>query len=98
MVSAQIVTQTSKGSISSTHNGVQVLKDDFSYPLWANLTFLTPDEDNCEDLFLALLFVPWLMRELDVVTATIDHSYERSLLPSPFILGSDIQEHQIAGM
>ncbi|KAJ7647068.1 peptide N-acetyl-beta-D-glucosaminyl asparaginase amidase A-domain-containing protein [Roridomyces roridus] len=31
------------------------------------------------------------------LTATVDHSYDRVLLPSPFILGSTIKERQIAG-
>ncbi|KAF7354571.1 Peptide-N4-(N-acetyl-beta-glucosaminyl)asparagine amidase A [Mycena sanguinolenta] len=30
-------------------------------------------------------------------TATFDHSYDRDLLPSPFILGSTIKERQLAG-
>jgi hypothetical protein len=31
-----------------------------------------------------------------VVTAFIDHSYERDLAPSPLILGSTIKERQLA--
>ncbi|EKM55502.1 uncharacterized protein PHACADRAFT_256166 [Phanerochaete carnosa HHB-10118-sp] len=32
----------------------------------------------------------------DSFFATFDHSYTRTILPSPFILGSTIQEHQLA--
>ena len=31
------------------------------------------------------------------VNTVFDHSYERTVHPAPFILGSTIQEHQIAG-
>ncbi|TFY80830.1 hypothetical protein EWM64_g3177 [Hericium alpestre] len=73
----QLVDQTALGKVSSTHNGVKVLQDDFSFPLIINFTVTSPDGSN---------FV-----------ATFDHSYERTLLPSPFILGSTIHERQLAG-
>lgn len=31
------------------------------------------------------------------VTATFNHSYDRTILPAPFILGSTITENQLAG-
>ncbi|KAA1471171.1 hypothetical protein DENSPDRAFT_96775 [Dentipellis sp. KUC8613] len=73
----QLVSQNASGKVSSTHNGVQVLQDDFSFPLNINFTITSPDGTN--------------------FTATFDHSYERTLLPSPFILGSTIHERQLAG-
>ncbi|KAL0581739.1 hypothetical protein V5O48_000321 [Marasmius crinis-equi] len=65
----QNILQTASGTVSSTHNGQQVLKDDFSYPLTINLS----------NIFI------------------VDHSYNRDLLPAPFILGSTINSHQLAG-
>jgi hypothetical protein len=71
----QNVLQKSSGTVSSTHNGVVALKDDFSYPFAVNITTVTDDS----------------------FTTVFDHSYDRDLLPAPFILGSTIQERQIAG-
>lgn len=31
------------------------------------------------------------------VSSFFDHSYDRTILPAPFLLGSTIKEHQIAG-
>ncbi|THH19304.1 hypothetical protein EW146_g1835 [Bondarzewia mesenterica] len=72
--SVQNVLQVSSGTVSSTHNGVKVLEDTFSYPFAINLSAV-----DASDIF-----------------ATFDHSYERTLLPSPFILGSTIHERQLA--
>ncbi|KAF5391453.1 hypothetical protein D9757_001886 [Collybiopsis confluens] len=69
------VLQISSGTVSSTHNGVVVLKDDFSFPFAVNITTINST----------------------TFTTTFDHSYNRDLLPAPFILGSTIQERQIAG-
>ena len=44
----QIVNQQATGTFLSTHNGVPVLQDKFSYPLIINFTVLTPDGSNCE--------------------------------------------------
>ncbi|TFY62752.1 hypothetical protein EVJ58_g3662 [Rhodofomes roseus] len=70
------VAQTATGSFLSTHNGVSVLSDDFSYPLYINMTYLNDSYES------------W--------TAEFDHSYNRVSLPSPFILGSTINERQTA--
>ncbi|KAF9264679.1 hypothetical protein L218DRAFT_998188 [Marasmius fiardii PR-910] len=66
----QNIQQTASGTVNSAHNGNQVVKDVFSYPLTINLT---------NTVFLT------------------DHSYDRDLLPAPFILGSTIHSHQLAG-
>ncbi|KIK57824.1 hypothetical protein GYMLUDRAFT_46028 [Collybiopsis luxurians FD-317 M1] len=71
----QNVLQLSSGTVSSTHNGIVVLKDDFSYPFAINITTINST----------------------TFTTNFDHSYNRDLLPAPFILGSTIQERQIAG-
>ncbi|KAJ3901294.1 peptide N-acetyl-beta-D-glucosaminyl asparaginase amidase A-domain-containing protein [Lentinula edodes] len=73
----QNVLQMASGSVVSTHNGVAVVKDDYSYPFAVNITSLNNDGSVFEAVF--------------------DHSYDRVLLPAPFILGSTIQERQIAG-
>ncbi|KAH9935048.1 peptide N-acetyl-beta-D-glucosaminyl asparaginase amidase A-domain-containing protein [Fomitopsis serialis] len=70
------VAQTATGSFLSTHNGVPALSDDFSYPLYINMTYLDDNYDS------------W--------TADFDHSYNRVSSPSPFILGSTINERQVA--
>ncbi|KAI0647264.1 peptide N-acetyl-beta-D-glucosaminyl asparaginase amidase A-domain-containing protein [Trametes meyenii] len=72
----QIVSQTASGTFTSTHDGVQSLVDQFSFPLIINITNLTPDGSS---------FV-----------TNFDHSYERTSLPAPFILGSTIHERQLA--
>ncbi|KAJ3779303.1 peptide N-acetyl-beta-D-glucosaminyl asparaginase amidase A-domain-containing protein [Lentinula raphanica] len=73
----QNVLQTATGTVTSTHNGVTALKDDYSYPFAVNITSLNNNGSMFEAVF--------------------DHSYNRNLLPAPFILGSTIQERQIAG-
>jgi len=73
----QNVLQTTTGTVSSTHNGVVVLKDDYSFPFAINITSLNNEGSTFE--------------------ATFDHSYNRDLLPAPFLLGSTITERQIAG-
>lgn len=72
----QNVAQTATGSFLSTHNGVVSLSDQFSYPLYINLTLLNSEGTE--------------------FSAVFDHSYNRNSLPSPFILGSTIAEHQYA--
>ncbi|KAJ3744684.1 peptide-N4-(N-acetyl-beta-glucosaminyl)asparagine amidase A [Lentinula detonsa] len=57
------LTQTSYGNSSSTHNGVAVLSDIFSYPFSTNFDYLDETLTN------------W--------TSSIDHSYDRVLLPNP---------------
>ncbi|KAI0062254.1 hypothetical protein BV25DRAFT_1825690 [Artomyces pyxidatus] len=44
----QNVFQTASGSVSSTHNGVQVMQDTFSYPLSVDLTITSPDGSSFE--------------------------------------------------
>lgn len=72
----QNVAQISSGSVSSTHNGVSVLTDNFNYPLYIDMTALVANAN--ETLYYT----------------TFDHSYDRQLVPAPFILGSDINERQ----
>jgi len=73
---AQLLTQSATGSVVSTHNGVTVLTDQFSYPLIVNFTGFPPDGSS--------------------FFTKIDHSYNRVSLPTPFILGSTINNHQVA--
>ncbi|KAE9396036.1 hypothetical protein BT96DRAFT_922388 [Gymnopus androsaceus JB14] len=66
--------QTSTGNSSSTHNGVSVISDVFSYPF--SMTFDYFDETISN----------W--------TSSIDHSYDRVLLPNPLRVESTINNHQ----
>ncbi|KAJ3919138.1 peptide N-acetyl-beta-D-glucosaminyl asparaginase amidase A-domain-containing protein [Lentinula edodes] len=66
--------QTSTGNSSSTHNGVAVLSDVFSYPFSTNFDYLDETLTN------------W--------TSSIDHSYDRILLPNPLRIASTINNHQ----
>ncbi|THU91154.1 hypothetical protein K435DRAFT_841150 [Dendrothele bispora CBS 962.96] len=70
----QTLQQRSSGNMTSTHNGVMVVGDVFSYPFDANFTYLSPALQN------------W--------TSTIDHSYDRALLPNPLRIASTITERQ----
>jgi hypothetical protein len=47
----QNVLQTSSGTMLSTHNGVPVVVDDFSYPLGINITEFDPSGDSFEATF-----------------------------------------------
>ena len=79
--------------MSSTHNGVPVVIDNFSFPLAINLTILDPDGSSCRFQFA----IHSSFTNLCLVKALIDHSYNRDLLPLPIVVRSNIQEHQIAG-
>ncbi|KAJ4487951.1 peptide N-acetyl-beta-D-glucosaminyl asparaginase amidase A-domain-containing protein [Lentinula aciculospora] len=68
------LTQTSIGNSSSTHNGVTVLSDVFSYPFSTNFDYFDETLSN------------W--------TSSIDHSYDRALLPNPLRVASMINNHQ----
>ncbi|KAJ3786249.1 peptide N-acetyl-beta-D-glucosaminyl asparaginase amidase A-domain-containing protein [Lentinula aff. detonsa] len=68
------LTQTSYGNSSSTHNGVAVLSDIFSYPFSTNFDYLDETLTN------------W--------TSSIDHSYDRVLLPNPLRIVSTISNYQ----
>ncbi|KAF8559579.1 hypothetical protein OG21DRAFT_1402188 [Imleria badia] len=72
----QNVAQVSSGSVSSTHNGVPALMDNFEYPLYINMTYL--ENTNTSQSFYT----------------SFDHSYNRQVVPAPFILGSTIAERQ----
>lgn len=43
----QLLKQTATGTFTSTNNGVTTLTDQFSFPLNANLTSLTPNGSSC---------------------------------------------------
>ncbi|KAF9069615.1 peptide N-acetyl-beta-D-glucosaminyl asparaginase amidase A-domain-containing protein [Rhodocollybia butyracea] len=66
--------QTSTGKSSSTHNGVPVLSDVFSFPFSTNFDYFDETLTN------------W--------TTSIDHSYDRVLLPNPLRIASTINNHQ----
>jgi len=66
--------QTSTGNSSSTHNGISVLLDVFSYPFSTNFDYFDETLTN------------W--------TTSIDHLYDRVLLPSPLRVASTINNHQ----
>ncbi|KIK57830.1 hypothetical protein GYMLUDRAFT_46042 [Collybiopsis luxurians FD-317 M1] len=66
--------QESTGTSTSTHNGITVLSDVFSYPFSTHFDYLDESLTN------------W--------TSSIDHSYDRVLLPSPLRVQSTIHNHQ----
>ncbi|KAJ3759882.1 peptide N-acetyl-beta-D-glucosaminyl asparaginase amidase A-domain-containing protein [Lentinula raphanica] len=68
------LTQTSNGTSTSTHNGVVVLSDIFSYPFKTRFDYLDATLTN------------W--------TSSIDHFYDRALLPNPLRVASTINNHQ----
>ncbi|KZT30135.1 hypothetical protein NEOLEDRAFT_1054711 [Neolentinus lepideus HHB14362 ss-1] len=53
-VSVQTVTQTSKGVSSSTHNGIPVVSDVFTYPLYLQLQYATYDNGSFYDYIVDL--------------------------------------------
>ncbi|KAI5122971.1 hypothetical protein M0805_006850 [Coniferiporia weirii] len=73
----QNVLQVANGTVTSTHNGVVAVTDDFSFPFAVNFTILSSDGSQFSAFF--------------------DHSYDRTILPAPFLLGSTITERQQAG-
>ncbi len=46
---------------------------------------------------LSFLLVACVIDNSATVSAFFDHSYDRTILPAPFILGSTITERQLAG-
>ena len=48
VVVPQNVQQLSTGSSLATHNGVQAVVDDYSFPFNVNITSLTADGSTCE--------------------------------------------------
>lgn len=50
----QLLEQTAKGTFQATHNGVQTLFDQFSFPLNVNFTNLTPSGSSCGYLVLQM--------------------------------------------
>lgn len=79
----------------STHNGVPVVVDDFSYPLGINFTELDPSGKSCQS---TLYILPKVLSQstFPTVKSTFDHSYNRDLLPLPIVVGSRILERQTA--
>ncbi|KZP01186.1 hypothetical protein CALVIDRAFT_126822 [Calocera viscosa TUFC12733] len=71
----ELVDQTSSGTSRSTHNGLQVVYDEFNYPFYMDYYLVTIGNDS-----------GWY--------ASIDHSYDRTFLPSPLIPQSTIATHQ----
>ncbi|KAH9037484.1 peptide N-acetyl-beta-D-glucosaminyl asparaginase amidase A-domain-containing protein [Lactarius pseudohatsudake] len=49
-----------------------------------------------QDTFTYPLIVDFMLPDRTDVTAQIDHTYSRVLLPAPFIMGTTIIEHQVA--
>ncbi|KAJ8700144.1 hypothetical protein PTI98_003199 [Pleurotus ostreatus] len=70
----QSLQQSSTGRITSSHDGVPVVRDVFSYPLDINFKYLTPDLQH------------W--------NFSIDHTYDRSVSPNPFMITSKIHSRQ----
>ncbi|KAL4265299.1 Peptide-N4-(N-acetyl-beta-glucosaminyl)asparagine amidase A [Pleurotus pulmonarius] len=70
----QSLRQSSTGRTTSSHNGVLVVSDVFSYPLDINFKYLTPDLQH------------W--------NFSIDHTYDRSVSPNPFMITSKIHSQQ----
>lgn len=79
----------------STHNGVPVVVDRFSYPLGINFTELDPSGNSCG---LTLYILPEVPSQniFHTVKSTFDHSYDRNLLPLPTVVESKISERQTA--
>ncbi|KAF5391346.1 hypothetical protein D9757_001888 [Collybiopsis confluens] len=67
--------QTSTGTSSSTHNGVTILSDVFSYPFSTSFDYVDETLSN------------W--------TSSIDHSYDRVLLPNPLRVASTTHNRQM---
>ena len=44
----EVVRQLSRGTVTSTHDDIVVLQDEFSYPLTINLTATDTSFDNCQ--------------------------------------------------
>ncbi|KAH9015400.1 peptide N-acetyl-beta-D-glucosaminyl asparaginase amidase A-domain-containing protein [Lactarius pseudohatsudake] len=74
------VFQNASGKTLSTHNGETALQDTFTYPLIVDL--MLPGRTD------------GIIYPFDA--AQIDHTYDRVLLPAPFIMGTTIMEHQVA--
>ena len=79
----------------STHNGVPVVVDRFSYPLGINFTELDPSGDSCGFTLYILPKAPSQIT-FPTVKSTFDHSYNRDLLPLPTVVESRISERQTA--
>jgi hypothetical protein len=83
--------------VLSTHNGVPVVVDDFSYPLGINFTELDPSGESCQSTLYTLPKIP-SQTTFSTVKSTFDHSYNRDLLPLPIVAGSRILERQTASV
>jgi len=79
----------------STHNGIPVVVDHFSYPLGINFTELDPSGNSCGFIF-DILPEGRSQITFPIVKSTFDHSYNRDLLPLPAVVGSRILERQTA--
>ena len=79
----------------STHNGIPVVVDHFSYPLGINFTELDPSGNSC-GLILDILPEGSSQITFHTVKSTFDHSYNRELLPLPTVVESRILERQTA--
>jgi hypothetical protein len=44
----QTLYQITQGTMSSTHNGIQTLVDDFSYPFTMDFTYTNPNWTTCK--------------------------------------------------
>lgn len=92
-LSWKIVKQTSSGSSLSTHNGVTVVSDKFSYPLniyYSNI--FAGNTSGCTSLsYLAAICCSYSQT---IGYTSVDHTYTRTELPSPLVLGSTTTTHQ----
>ena len=88
--------QQSQGVSNATHNGGSAFEDNYSFPFNVNFTILNANGSQCKLDPLSPLDNGNLSLFVMIVDATFDHSYDRDLFPSPFILATTIQERQLA--
>lgn len=89
----QIVEQTAKGDVTSRHNGIPVIVDNFSFPITVNYTILSDDGRQCTALLPLSSSLELICR---AGKTEFDHSYNRDLLPLPITPRSDIKTRQLA--
>ncbi|KAF7326945.1 Peptide-N4-(N-acetyl-beta-glucosaminyl)asparagine amidase A [Mycena venus] len=91
-LSVQNLFQLSSGSVTSTHNNVPAVVDAFSYPYYYQHHLVK----RCGEHPVRQLHSQPICNSHFKAFFVINHSYDRTLLPSPFILGSTINERQVA--
>ena len=86
----QNVVQSSTGTSSSEHDGETVVRDEFDFPMEIDFTGVS---NGCQ-LFIDHRYSNLLTKS--PVICFFDHSYNRALVPSRLITGTNIAERQLA--